>query len=142
MIAGYSKDIAHAKIKKKNLNDMMVLLIDIDGTCCTDIKNEESHLYPTAEVFPGSREQINKWYEEGHHITFFTARESKDRDVTIKWLDDNGFKYHGLIMDKPRCLSEKDEYVWIDNRKVRGVTYKSVWGDLKEVCKKILTFGE
>jgi len=142
MIAGYSKDIADAKIKKKNLNDMMVLLIDIDGTCCTDIKNEESHLYPTAEVFPGSREQINKWYEEGHHITFFTARESKDRDVTIKWLDDNGFKYHGLIMDKPRCLSEKDEYVWIDNRKVRGVTYKSVWGDLKEVCKKILTFGE
>ena len=62
---------------------MMVFLIDIDGTCCTDIKNEDSHLYPTAEVFPGSREQINKWHEEGHHITFFTARESKDRDVTI-----------------------------------------------------------
>ena len=121
---------------------MMVFLIDIDGTCCTDIKNEDSHLYPTAEVFPGSREQINKWYDEGHHITFFTARESKDRGVTTKWLDDNGFKYHGLIMDKPRCLSEKDEYVWIDNKKVRGVTYNSVWGDLKEVTKKILTFGE
>jgi hypothetical protein len=37
---------------------------------------------------------------------------------------------------------DKDEYVWIDNRKVRGVTYNSVWGDLKEVTKKILTFGE
>jgi len=121
---------------------MMIFLIDIDGTCCTDIKNEDSHLYPTAEVIEGSLEQINKWHDEGHHITFFTAREAKDRDVTLKWLDDKGFKYHGLIMDKPRCLNANDEYVWIDNRKVRGVTYNSVWGDLKECTKNILTFGD
>ena len=119
---------------------MMVFLIDIDGTCCTDIKNEDSHLYPTAEVLPGSLEQLNKWYDEGNHITFFTAREAKDRDVTIKWLDDNGFKYHGLIMDKPRCLNDTDEYVWVDNRKVRGVTYDSTWSELKLVNKNILTF--
>lgn len=74
---------------------MKMLLIDIDGTISDDIKNEDSHLYPTAAVIEGSLEQINNWYEEGHHITFFTARESKDREVTIKWLDDNGFKYHG-----------------------------------------------
>jgi len=121
---------------------MMILLIDIDGTCSTDIKNEESHLYATAEVINGSLEQINKWYEEGHHITFFTAREEKDREVTLKWLDEKGFKYHGLIMNKPRCLNPNDEYVWIDNRKVRGVTYKSIWGDLKTVTKNILTFGD
>lgn len=121
---------------------MKIFLIDIDGTCCTDIKNEDSHLYPTAEVIKGSLEQINKWYDEGHHITFFTARESKDRDVTIKWLDDNGFKYHGLVTDKPRCLNPDDEYVWIDNRKVRGITYDKVWGDLKTVTKNILTFGD
>ena len=42
---------------------MMVMLIDIDGTCCTDIMNEDSHLYPTAEVIDGSLEQINKWYD-------------------------------------------------------------------------------
>jgi len=122
---------------------MKNFLIDIDGTICyPDIKNEESHLYPTAEVITGSLEQINKWYCEGHHITFFTAREEKDRDVTLKWLDEKGFKYHGLIMNKPRCLNADDEYVWIDNRKVRGITYKSVWGDLKTVNKNILTFGE
>jgi uncharacterized HAD superfamily protein len=122
---------------------MKNFLIDIDGTICyPDIKNEDSHLYPTAEVIPGSLEQINKWHEEGHHITFFTAREEKDREVTLKWLDEKGFKYHGLIMNKPRCLNTNDEYVWIDNRKVRGITYKSVWGDLKTVTKNILTFGE
>jgi uncharacterized HAD superfamily protein len=121
---------------------MKVFLIDIDGTCCDDIMNEDSHLYPTAKVIEGSLEQINKWYDEGNHITFFTAREAKDRQVTIEWLDDNGFKYHGLVTDKPRCINPEDEYVWVDNRKVRGITYNSVWGDLKEVNKKILTFGD
>lgn len=120
---------------------MKIFLIDIDGTCCDDIRNEDSHLYPTAKVIDGSLEQINKWYDEGHHITFFTARENKDREVTLKWLDDNGFKYHGLVMDKPRCKNQDDEYIWIDNRKVRAVTYTNIWGDLKMETKNILTFG-
>ena len=121
---------------------MKIILCDIDGTICEDIKNEDSHLYPTAKVIDGSLEQINKWYDEGNHITFFTAREEKDREVTEKWLLDNGFKSHGLIMGKPRCLSPEDEYVWVDNRKVRGVTYTAVWGDLVSVNKNILTFGD
>lgn len=120
---------------------MKMLLIDIDGTISDDIKNEDSHLYPTAGVIEGSLEQINNWYEEGHHITFFTAREAKDREVTIKWLDDNGFKYHGLITDKPRCIHQDDEYFWIDNRPVRGVTYKGVWGPLVDSVAKIKTMG-
>lgn len=128
--------------KKNKLINMKIFLIDIDGTCCDDIKNEDSHLYPTAEPIEGSRDQINKWYDEGNHITFFTARDEKDRQVTLDWLDRNGFKYHGLIMNKPRCINPDDEYVWVDNRKVRGITYNSIWGDLKEVNKKILTFGD
>lgn len=121
---------------------MKIFLIDIDGTCCDDIKNEDSYLYPTAKPIEGSRDQINKWYDEGNVITFFTAREEKDREVTDVWLKENGFKYRGLIMGKPRCINPDDEYVWIDNRKVRGVTYTSVWTDLKKVNKDILTFGD
>lgn len=121
---------------------MKIFLIDIDGTCCDDIKNEDSHLYSTAKPIEGSRDQINKWYDEGNVITFFTAREEKDREVTDFWLKENGFKYHGLIMGKPRCVNPDDEYVWIDNRKVRGITYTSVWTDLKKVNKDILTFGD
>ena len=120
---------------------MKIFLIDIDGTCCDDIKNEDSNLYPSAKVIEGSLEQINKWYDEGNHITFFTAREEKDREVTIKWLNENGFKYHGLVMNKPRCLNQEDEYVWIDNRKVRAVTYLGTWSELKEVETKIQVFA-
>ena len=53
-----------------------VFLIDIDGTICDDIKNEESHLYPTAGVYSDALTIINKWYDDGNIITFFTARES------------------------------------------------------------------
>lgn len=116
-----------------------VFLIDIDGTICDDIKNEDSHLYPDAGVYPDALTIINKWYDEGNVITFFTARESKDRAATEKWLSDHGFKYHGLVMDKPR-IKDEQEYVWIDNRKVRAVTYLGTWSELREVDAKIQTF--
>ena len=116
-----------------------VFLIDIDGTICDDIKNEESHLYPTANPLPNAREIINKWYDEGNVITFFTARESKDRAVTEEWLHRHGFKYHGLVMDKPR-IKDGQEYVWIDNRKVRAITYLGTWSELTEVDARIQTF--
>lgn len=116
-----------------------VFLIDIDGTICEDIKNEEAHLYSTAEVYPDSLKIINKWYDEGNVITFFTARESKDKVVTEKWLLENGFRYHGLMMDKPR-INDGQEYVWIDNRKVRAITYLGTWSELKEVDAKIQIF--
>lgn len=118
-----------------------VYLIDIDGTICDDIKNEESHLYATAKVFEDSLKIINKWYSEGNIITFFTARESKDRDVTEKWLTENGFKYHGLVMDKPR-IKDGQEYFWVDNRKVRAVTYKGKWSELIEKKVKISVFKD
>ena len=119
-----------------------VFLIDIDGTICEDIKNEDSHLYPTAELYPEALEIINKWYDEGSVITFFTARESKDRLVTEEWLEKHGFKYHGLVMDKPRCNHPSDEYVYIDNRSVRGVTFKGKWGQLIEKKVTINIFEE
>ena len=129
-----------AKVIFEKEHKQKLFLIDIDGTICDDIRNEESELYPTANVFPRALEIINKWYDEGNVITFFTARESKDREVTTQWLDKHGFKYHGLIMDKPR-IQDDQEYVWIDNRKVRAVTYLGNWTELKEVDAKIQIFG-
>ena len=116
-----------------------VFLIDIDGTICDDIPNEDSHLYPSAKPFPDALRIINKWYKEGDIITFFTARESKDREVTEKWLEKNGFKYHGLVMDKPR-IKEGQTYHWIDNKPTKATTYLGTWSELKEVEKKIQIF--
>jgi len=116
-----------------------VFLIDIDGTICDDIKNEESHLYPEAKPFPDALRIINKWYDQGDIITFFTARESKDKEVTEEWLKKNGFKYHGLVMDKPR-IKEGQTYHWIDNKPTKATTYLGTWSELKEVERKIQIF--
>ena len=49
-------------------------LIDIDGTVCDDIPNEEPERMVTAKVFPEALETIKTWHAEGHFITFFTSR--------------------------------------------------------------------
>lgn len=119
----------------------LIFLIDIDGTVCDDIKNEDSHLYSSAVPIPGAVEKCNQWYESGAQIHFFTARESKDREVTELWLRREGFLYHSLVMDKPR-IKDGQEYVWVDNRKVRAITFKGIWSDLVEYTKRILSFKE
>jgi len=116
-----------------------VYLIDIDGTVCDDIKNEDNHLYPTAKHFPDALETLNSWYDEGHVITFFTAREEKDRQITETWLKEKGFKYHGLIMGKPRCKDDQ-EYHWIDNRKVRATQFVGSFTQLVKEVKTIEVF--
>jgi uncharacterized HAD superfamily protein len=111
-------------------------LIDIDGTVCDDIPNEEPERMVTAQLYPEALETLNKWYDEGHIITFFTSRVEEHRDVTIKWLDANGFKYHGLLMDKPRG----GNYHWIDNHMVRATRYSGRFTDLIEKSVKIQVF--
>ena len=60
-------------------------LIDIDGTICEDIPNEEPERMATAGCYDGVVEQINKWYDEGHQICFFTSRLEEHRSVTEEW---------------------------------------------------------
>ena len=104
------------------------ILIDIDGKVSEDIPNEESNRFGSAYVLENSVQSVNKLFEEGHSITFFTARQEKHREVTLKWLTDHGFKFHGLLMGKPRG----GNYVWIDNSDVEGVLYKNNWNELVE----------
>ena len=110
-------------------------LIDIDGTICDDIPNEEPERMLTCEVYPGAQETINKWFDEGHIITFFTSRLEEHREVTTKWLDKNGFKYHSLLTGKPRG----GNYHWIDNHIVRATRYEGVFSELvdKEVTIQV-----
>ena len=83
-------------------DDIKNYLIDIDGTVCDDIPNEEPERMATANLYPDALETLNNWYDQGHYITFFTSRVEDHREVTEVWLKENGFKYHGLLMEKPR----------------------------------------
>jgi len=112
-------------------------LIDIDGTICDDIPNEEPERMKTANVYPDAKETINKWFEEGHIITFFTSRTEEHRELTDEWLKANGFRYHGLLVGKPRG----GNYHWIDNHIVRATRFEGSFTDLVKIEKEIEVFG-
>jgi hypothetical protein len=103
-------------------------LIDIDGTICDDIPNEEPWRMKDAALYPDTLDTINKWFDEGHIITFFTSRTEEHREVTEEWLLRNGFKFHGLLMGKPRG----GNYHWIDNHIVRATRYSGKFTELVE----------
>jgi hypothetical protein len=113
-------------------------LIDIDGTVGEDIPNEEPERMATAEVYPDAVETINRWYSEGHHICFFTARTEDHREVTERWLTENNFQYHTLLMEKPRG----GNYHWIDNHVVRATRYTSRFTDLVKRQVEIEVFDD
>lgn len=113
-------------------------LIDIDGTVCEDIPNEEPERMETAQVFPEAIEIVNKWFNEGHIITFFTSRTEEHRLITEQYLQAQGFLYHGLLMGKPRG----GNYHWIDNHMVRATRYEGKFTDLVKKDVSIEVFEE
>ncbi|MBX7109938.1 MAG: hypothetical protein K1X61_14915 [Chitinophagales bacterium] len=113
-------------------------LIDIDGTITEDIPNEEPERMVTCEPFPDALQTINKWYDEGHIIYFFSSRTESLRAITEAWLNKYGFKYHGILLGKPRG----GNYHWIDNHIVRATRYIGKFGELVKAHKEIEVFEE
>ena len=113
-------------------------LIDIDGTITEDVPNEEPERMATCLPFPDALSTLNKWFDEGHIITFFTSRTEEHREVTENWLKEHGFNYHGLLMGKPRG----GNYHWIDNHMVRATKYKGKFTDLVKSTKEIEVFKD
>lgn len=116
--------------------DVKNYLIDIDGTVTDDVPNEEPERMGNCEPYPDALEILNKWYDEGHIITFFTSRTEEHREITEMWLDKHSFKYHGLLMGKPRG----GNYHWIDNHMVRATKFNGKFTDLVMRTKEIEVF--
>jgi hypothetical protein len=113
-------------------------LIDIDGTITDDVPNEDPERMVSCLPFVDAVETINKWYNEGHMITFFTSRTEEHRKITEEWLIKHNINYHYLLMNKPRG----GNYHWIDNHIVRATRYDGVWGDLIKKKVDIEVFEE
>ena len=131
-----NKDLNGNDVSPVFEDDTKNYLIDIDGTICDDIPNEQPERMSTANVYDDALETLNRWYDQGHIITFFTSRLEKHRKVTEDWLKENGFKYHGLLMNKPRG----GNYHWVDNHIVRATRFSGKFTDLVEEEVKIQVF--
>ena len=102
--------------------------VDIDGTICTPTVGRDYH---KAEPWQDRIKVLNKLYDEGNYIIYFTARamgrfsdtplsiasvsaEAVLFDLTKQQLDDWGVKYHELIMGKPHADYFIDDKAWTD----------------------------
>ena len=94
----------------------MKYVIDIDGTICKEegkVIGRKPYLDRIAK--------INKLYDEGHTIVFYTARGLKSgrgekhyRPITEQQLKEWGCEFHQLIMGKPHADYFIDDKAWPD----------------------------
>jgi histidinol phosphatase-like enzyme len=81
---------------------MKIIFVDIDETIC---RTSEDRRYENSIPEKNNIEKINKLYDEGNTIVYWTARGSRKQldwfELTKKQLDSWGAKYHELRTDKP-----------------------------------------
>lgn len=99
--------------------DNQIYCIDIDGTICS----VEDADYSLARPFKDRINQINKLYDLGNTIIYFTARGYVTgidwQDVTLKQFKEWGVKFNELKFGKPNADiyiddKSKDPYLWFD----------------------------
>ena len=105
----------------------MQIIIDIDGTICTE---EKTYSRSLAKPLRDAVSSVNALYDKGHTIIFYTARTWMEFEITTDWLKKNGFKYHQLVMGKP--IGD----IWIDDRALPFTNWEEVVLKLNERTKK------
>jgi hypothetical protein len=79
----------------------MLIYVDIDNTICVT----EGTDYNDVKPMPERIEKINKLYDEGNTIVYWTARGSvtgiDHSELTKKQFKEWGVKYHELKFGKP-----------------------------------------
>lgn len=103
---------------------MKKIFVDIDETIATDGNNLD---YTRATPLYDRIAIVNRLYEEGHHITYYTGRGASTgiswKHFTQKQLLDWGCKYHELI-----CGVEKNWDLFIDDKNLNSsdLTYDRI----------------
>ena len=98
----------------------MIIYVDIDDTICY-YENDNKLNYDKAIPYNNRIEKINKLYEEGNTIIYWTARGSKTGinwfNITLKQLNLWKCKFHELRMGKPYYD------LFIDDKNINSVTF-------------------
>jgi hypothetical protein len=79
-----------------------VIYVDIDETICT---TPSSRLYEESQPIKANIDKINKLFDEGHTIVYWTSRGSRKQidwyQLTKHQLDSWGARFNELRVDKP-----------------------------------------
>lgn len=100
----------------------MRLVIDIDGTICTEEKQFSRAL---ARPLTGAVEALKTLKKHGNTIILYSARTWSEYEITVDWLKKNEIPYDQLILGKPQ-----GDY-WIDDRAIAFSNWVEVMEKLK-----------
>lgn len=96
----------------------MIIYVDIDETICRSPENRD---YSLAVPFQDRIERINRLYDSGHRVVYWTARGTGSgidwRETTEKQFKEWGVKYHELRLGKPIYD------LFIDDKNINSDTY-------------------
>jgi hypothetical protein len=94
----------------------MIYMVDIDQTICKTPYTDGQHRYGLATPFKHRIEKINKLYDQGNTIIYWTARGSGSgidwTELTTKQLNEWGCKFHEVRLGKPSYD------IWIDDKAI------------------------
>jgi dTDP-glucose 4,6-dehydratase len=80
----------------------MIIYVDVDETICISPPTRD---YAQALPLPGRIERVNKLYDEGNTIVYWTARGTQTGidwyELTKDQLTEWGAKHHDLKLGKP-----------------------------------------
>jgi len=92
----------------------MIYIIDIDQTICITPIVDGKHLYDLSIPLDHRIEEINKLYDQGHTIIYWTARGSGSgldwTDLTTQQLNNWNCKFEEVRLGKPSYD------FWIDDK--------------------------
>lgn len=114
------------------LGKKLTIAIDVDGTVadCSGINFSKVDKNPNelmkAKPIKGARKAVNKLYQQGHKIVFYSSRDKGSKAVTRRWLKDHGFLFHHIEMEKFTA------HIYIDDRAINGCNWQRV---MKEIRK-------
>ena len=85
----------------------MKIFVDIDETICSHPETNKHLPHDYTKAIPNYKNitAINSFYQDGHEITYWTARGSSSgldwTELTYTQLQEWGAKYHHLKLGKP-----------------------------------------
>ena len=96
----------------------MIIYVDIDETICY---YEEKRDYNIAKPYHNRISKVNKLYDEGNTIVYWTARGTVTQEnwfhVTLNQLNSWNCKFHELRMGKPAYD------LFIDDKNINSETF-------------------
>ena len=135
----------------------MNLYIDIDNTICTT-PSQGSDKYEKAIPIYERIAEVNKLYDQGNSITYWTARGAATgvdyTELTRAQLAEWGCKYNKLQMNKPaydlyvddKCCHSDQFFSHTQqkqkaNRVEKGWGYETIFANNEKYCGKLLHFN-